>query len=52
MGHMQTGARLTCAGCGTQVMVVKAPSAAPSCCGVPLAGPATGKEGGDGERRR
>lgn len=53
MERMRTGAKLTCASCGTQVVVVKAPSAGPRCCGVPLAGPAEKEnEDGDVERSR
>jgi len=53
MEPVRTGARLTCATCDTQVMVVKAPSAVPGCCGMPLTGPAElENEDGDVERSR
>ena len=35
----KAGARLKCGECGTEVVVVKAPTGAMSCCGQALAGP-------------
>ena len=46
-----TGTKLTCSACGTQVVVVKAPTEVPSCCGEPLTGP-TSKEKRDAESAR
>lgn len=36
MEPVKTGTRLSCATCGTQIIVVKAPSALPRCCGASL----------------
>ena len=35
----KAGARLKCEECGTEVVVVKAPTGPMSCCGKPLGGP-------------
>lgn len=37
--EIKLGSRLDCAACGTQVIVMKAPQAAISCCGTAMARP-------------
>jgi hypothetical protein len=46
-----TGTKLTCSTCGTAVVVVRAPSQMPSCCGEPLTGP-TSNDKRDAESAR
>jgi hypothetical protein len=36
----RTGSKLACPTCGTQLIVVKAPTGVPACCGTPLQSPA------------
>ena len=39
MDDLKVGTRLHCGRCGTEVIVIKAPAATPTCCGEPLKGP-------------
>ena len=42
MDMVKVGTRLSCASCGTEAIVVKAPSGVVACCGRPM----DGQEGG------
>jgi hypothetical protein len=48
--EVKAGAKLRCATCGVEVVVVKAPTGDLRCCGAPLAAPgaAEQKQGGKG----